>query len=109
MSNVFPRQNGKSTLALNYIRLQKEVNEANYNTYAEKVKNDLLEKENQQLKDDCRVLKTALNCHEDIRKGLYDKCERMENLLVECKFILEGVLNYPTGGLVSKISKELKK
>jgi hypothetical protein len=65
--------------------------------------------ENQQLKDDCRVLKTALNCHEDIRKGLYDKCERMENLLVECKFILEGVLNYPTSGLVSKISKELKK
>ena len=47
----YPRQNGHSTLALNFARLQAEVNEANYKTYAERVKNDLLRKENQQLKD----------------------------------------------------------
>ena len=56
MSNVFPRQNGKSTLALNCIRLQEEVNEANYKTYAERVKNDLLRKENQHLKELLRDL-----------------------------------------------------
>lgn len=53
-----PRGNGKSILAFNCIRLQEEVNEANYKTYAERVKNDLLRKENQQLKEllkECRI------------------------------------------------------
>lgn len=69
MSNVFPRQNGKSTLALNFARLQAEVNEANYKTYAERVKNDLLRKENQQLKELLKECKEFLTN----RKATYER------------------------------------
>lgn len=51
MSNIFPRHNGKSTLALNFIKMREELNESNYKHYAERVKNDLLKQENKKLKE----------------------------------------------------------
>lgn len=77
-----PRQNGKSTLALNFIRLQEELNVANYNTYVEKVKNDLLGKENQQLKE---LLK---ECREKLKycvRETYELQTKIDNAIGEKK------------------------
>lgn len=80
----YPRHNGKSTLALNFIRLQEELNVANYNTYAEKVKNDLLRKENQQLKE---LLKQSLRyvwtVRNDVRTEYAGATNEQIDMLIE--------------------------
>lgn len=79
-----PRGNGKSILAFNYIRLQEEVNEANYKTYAERVKNDLLRKENQQLKEllkqsACYVYAARNSIHERFAGATPEQMEMLIN------------------------------
>lgn len=54
MSNIFPRHNGKSTLTLNLIKKQAELNEV---IYIERVKNDLLREENTKLKELLKYLR----------------------------------------------------
>lgn len=84
----YPRHNGKSTLALNCIRLQEEVNEANYKTYAERVKNDLLRKENQQLKDVIsKMCMELVDPDDDMSNGLAEYFN--QDLLLEIHEVLK--------------------
>lgn len=82
MSDIFPRQNSKSTLVLDFIRMQKELDESNYKNYIERFKNDSLKQENEKLKG---ILK-------DLRELIGNNFinPKMRLLLIEVDKIVEG-------------------
>lgn len=83
MSDIFPRQNGKSTLTLNIIKKQLELNEAIYKNYTEKEKNDLLLKENKKLKE---LLK---ECKFYIGYDTYEFDEKVNKLITKIDEVLK--------------------
>lgn len=50
MREVYPRQNGKSTLLLNFIKLQDELRDVKHTNYLQSIQTHLLEEENNKLK-----------------------------------------------------------
>ena len=85
MSNIFPRHNGKSTLALNFIKIREELNEAIYKNYTERAKNDLLKQENKKLKEILKDLRELI--------GNNFVSSKMRLLLIEVDKVVEGEKN----------------